>query len=78
MLPSFCTNLAPTLSSPANAGAMARCGEVLQADAGDSEAANNRALCAMFGGNLMAAVQALEAAFAAAPDRLMQVGWEAW
>ena len=63
MVPEWCTG----------AGAAGLYGAALQADPGNAEAASNRALCLMYGGDLAAGIRELEAAFLAAPERLMQV-----
>jgi hypothetical protein len=55
------------------AGAIGEYSAALRQDTGDFVAANNLALCSMYGGNLAAGIQSLEAAFLAAPERLLQV-----
>ena len=56
------------------AGAAEQYGAALREDPCDSVAANNRALAAMFGGDLAGGIASLEAAFLEAPGQLMQAG----
>lgn len=63
----------PCLLPPPGAGAAEQYAVALQLDPRDAVASNNRAVCAMYGGNLAGGIATLEVAFATAPDCMLQV-----
>lgn len=63
----------PCLLPAPGAGAAEQYSVALQLDPRDAVASNNRAVCAMYGGNLAGGIATLEVAFATAPDCMLQV-----